>query len=73
MYEIEKNIPVPASLTRGRPARYPWSGMEIGDSFFVSGKSVRSFESCVRQASMRTGRTFRPRDVEGGVRVWRIA
>lgn len=34
-YEIESNVPMPASR-RGRTPKYPFANMQIGDSFFVA-------------------------------------
>ena len=33
--KVDKDVPVPAYTRVGRPSRYPWSEMEVGDSFFV--------------------------------------
>jgi len=71
MIEIEKGIPIPND-GRGRPSRYPWTTMDVGDSFFIPGKTAHDFSGIASGAGFRTGRKFTTRTVEGGVRVWRI-
>lgn len=62
--EIEKNIPIPTASPK-----YPFSKMDVGDSFLTTEKSVRS--SCVIY-SKKTGVKFSCYVVDGGVRVWRV-
>lgn len=68
--KIDKGIPLPP---RGGRQRYPWQEMEVGDSFFVEGASVRSLSAAAAQVGRRSGRKFSLRTVEGGVRCWRVA
>lgn len=71
-FEIEKGHVVPASLSGlGRRERYPWSKMEVGDSFFVEDGEVRKIAGAACHAGRRAGKRFVARSVEGGVRVWR--
>jgi len=82
MFEVENGIEIPAPKRgRGRPPKYPWAEMEIGDSFFVEAQEGRSIENQQRSLSAsgrsygvrkHVGMKFRTRTVEGGVRVWRI-
>lgn len=58
----------------GRPAKYPWRQMQVGDSFFVAGRTSR----CIcKDASAYRPMRFRTKTVivngERGVRVWRTA
>ena len=72
MFKIEKKLPIPKANHTGAK-KYPWREMAVGDSFFVP--------TPVKTATMRgqasmwgiklKGR-FTVRDVEGGVRVWRV-
>ena len=69
MYEIEKGIPLAKIVRHGKPSKYPWRTMEVGDSFFTP-KIGNGLTSAV---SKITGRKFSRRTVDGGVRIWRIA
>jgi hypothetical protein len=82
---IDKNIPAPAG-TRGRPARYPFADMEVGDSFAVplagetwgkgtSDKAVSRLSNASNSFGKRNNWKFvtRSRKAEGVVRCWRIA
>ena len=70
MIEIEKNVPIPPN----RSARkYPIYDLEIGDSFFVEGRTGPSMSYFIAQAKKKTGHSFTTRICEGGVRVWRTA
>ncbi len=69
--EIEKDIPLTTNPTQSPTALYPWRQMEVGDSFFVAGKTQANFGSHVFQSGKRLGKKFAVRTVEGGVRVWR--
>ena len=40
MYEIEKGIERPEIARPDRVTKYPWSMLEIGDSFFVPNKKL---------------------------------
>ena len=68
---IEKNIPLPPR--QNRASTYPFDDLEVGDSFFIEGKSAKSFGSTVQAAAKRTGAKFTTRAFDDGVRVWRIA
>lgn len=75
MIAIEKNIPAPTSHP-GRPAKYPWHDMEVGDSFFLpnAGRTEQQRLSTRATAfARRRGFKFATRRMDGGVRVWRLA
>lgn len=72
MVTIERGVPVPQMRT-GRPAKYPWDKMGVGDSFSVSGKTLNGIRSTARYHANRLGREFRVATDGSGVRVWRTA
>lgn len=67
---IEKGIPAPAA--RGK---YPFAQMEVGDSFFVPGKTSRNFPLGPYNARLGFGFRARTVTVDGvtGVRIWRVS
>src|SRR5690348_6849088 len=68
-YVIEKNIPMPKNGA-GANQLYPFSDMEIGDSFSVE---KESFKKACQSASMfgaKHGKKFSGRQSE--LRIWRI-
>ena len=70
-YKIEKGFPVPD--TRGM-RKYPWRKLEVGDSFFVAGGTTALVSPSASGFSKRNpGLQFTCMQVEGGVRVWRVA
>ena len=77
MFEIRKNVPVPASTREGfrKPSKYPFTSMEVGDMFFVPG-AKKSFSSLVSANSKRLGRKFTVRSVTNGevagMGCWRV-
>lgn len=72
MYKIEKHVPAPEDL--GGMKKYPFDDMEIGDSFFVPNGKVRNIKQQVQYYQNKTEKRkrFAVREVEGGVRVWRV-
>ena len=71
MYPIDDNIPLPAPL-RGAPQKYPYTKLEVGQSYFVPNVAQKKAGSGYVQFAKRTGRKFVSRIVDGGVRVWRV-
>jgi hypothetical protein len=67
--EIEKNIPAPTSLHPRQ--KYPFHEMDIGDSFWVASKSVRSAISSFVKHN-KSDKVFVTRTERDGTRVWRI-
>ena len=69
---VEKFIPMPEEENRGRPAKYPFSQMEVGDSVFASGESTtgRTYIAACAFGKYR-GWKFSGKSVPGGVRIWR--
>jgi len=73
--KIDSDIPLEANYNNGRPEKYPWRKMEIGESFFVLPDMMTPKRASTHawEASLRTGRKFACRRQEGGVRIWRIS
>jgi hypothetical protein len=68
--KICKNIQLPAK--RGITI-YPFSDLEVGDSFFVEKRTPANFGTSRILAQKRTGFKFISRSEKNGVRVWRAA
>lgn len=68
-FKIDKNIPMP---TR-RYSKYPFNEMEVGDSFFVEGKSNALLSIAKYFAkSQKLDWKFTVRKEVNGTRIWRI-
>lgn len=76
MIEVQSGVPIPAKKG-GRPPRYPWRDLAVGDSFFIPAALRPVVASASRNNARRNGGRFRVLTmVENGikgVRVWRIA
>lgn len=83
MYQIEKNIPI-VNNGAGRPRKYPFNEMGVGDSFFVplNGQDnlkhlQKSLSASVRSYGVKRKMCFITRicvhQETDGVRVWRIS
>lgn len=72
--EIKKNIPIPKgrSGSHGRPTKYPFGKMDIGDSFFIPKDSAGSASQCASIYKKKHGGNFTRRQVVGGFRIWRV-
>ena len=74
---IDKNVKMELESRSGRPLKYPFSGMEVGDSFIAADKYTLSISVSVsnsgRQWAKRSGNDwkFATRKVDDGIRVWR--
>lgn len=76
-FKIEKGVPIPArKFGSGRTPKYPWRAMEVGDSFFVQSDNPKQTQQAITSTACNRrshyGSRFTVRQVEGGVRVWRI-
>lgn len=70
MVKIDKHIPFPEK--RDRPTEYPWSDMQVGDSF-AHLKYISNAQADASYYSNKLGKVFKARrDPRGIVRVWRI-
>lgn len=72
MVEVEVGVPI-APKGPGRPTKYPWRKMEVGDSFFAEGASVKNFHAAAWRWGKALGRKFLLRQHRNGVRVHRVA
>jgi len=70
-YKIEKSIPVPEVSGAGRPAKYPFSSMSVGDSIFIAGKRPSEI-SAHHVWGRRNNIKFMGRAEKDGMRVWRV-
>jgi hypothetical protein len=70
--EIETGIPLPLGRKYGPVSKYPWAQLEVGESFFVADPPSH-FATMVSHASRIHSRKFIQRQVDGGIRVWRVA
>lgn len=83
--KIEKGIPIPPPSNGGRAPKYPFEGMEIGDSFTIPLTGImhekggdmafnRVKGAAVRWMNKHGGEyRVRTRREEGVVRCWRVA
>jgi hypothetical protein len=69
---IANGRPIPRGP--GRPAKYPWKHIEVGESFFVPGRTAHDMHSCAHyQKPLKFRcRTITRKDVVG-VKVTRVA
>lgn len=73
---VEKNIDMP--VMRVTASKYPYDGMEVGDSFIVKSERASMINTMCglnKKKGLELGMKFIARRVleEGGVRVWRIS
>lgn len=76
MFKIETNVPMPVGSTSSHARKYPFGEMKVGDSLMVpcSQERRQKTQNSVIGSAMR----FKPmkfitRQIEDGVRIWRIA
>lgn len=73
-FTVEDGVPIPDKRQPGRPSKYPFDTMEIGQSFFAPGIKVRKVGNAARHYRPKR---FRCRTVvENGIRgtrCWRVA
>lgn len=70
-FPVERGIPLP-KRTGGRPQKYPWNEMQVGDSFFVPDGKIKMLSAATNFRTQISGHRYTLRSVEGGVRVWRV-
>jgi hypothetical protein len=77
MISTESGIPLKRPANHGQ-SKYPLNTMEVNDSFLVRvchPTNRKKFQSAVLRAAWNireTGKRFTSRQVENGVRVWRV-
>lgn len=73
MYRIESNVPVPSnSGNRGRPSKYPFGEMAVGDSFAANLEEKDKIQCAASMYGRRKGMKFSTHKVGNSVRCWRI-
>lgn len=77
-FKIETGVPMPSQSHR-RVRGYPFADMGVGDSFFVAaegGETLKVVQSRLSAAlarqCRRNGWKYVTRQVDGGVRGWRV-
>lgn len=70
-YPIEDGVLLPEKAP-GRPAKYPFAALRVGQSFFVAGGTQPVMACRASTFGKHHGGKFVTRKVEGGVRVWRV-
>lgn len=72
MFNIEDGIDQPDARNLGKPQKYPWDKMEVGNSFVGDAKArsaMTSFNNYVED-----GRKFSSLKIKAGeYRIWRIS
>lgn len=82
-FKIDKDVPMPVMVDHpGRPHKYPFAKMEVGDSFAVllnetttsKGKYnlAHSLGSCARRYAKMHGGVFTVRTDDSEIRCWKI-
>jgi hypothetical protein len=69
--KIDKGVPIPAP-NFGPISKYPFTELEVGDSFFVKEKQTVMASACAGHGK-RHNKKFTTRSENGGTRVWRVA
>lgn len=72
-FKIEKGIPVPAR--RPGNSKYPFSSMEVGDSWLMTNTASRAGarSTAANIAKAKGGWKFVSRKEKDGVRFWRVS
>jgi len=78
MTKIEKRIPIPSIKSGTQKVKYPWGGMDVGDSFLIKATDKLKMQANIMQSANRYKKDFPhfkivTRSIKNGVRVWRIA
>lgn len=73
MFTIEKGVPFKDGRADGRPTKYPWAEMEVGDSFVVYDASRNAMSATGRYHTRKTGKVYRASTEDDHVRVWRVS
>jgi hypothetical protein len=72
MAKIDKNISMPETHS-GRPAKYPWLTLEVGESFVLPAPSISNARAhCTAANDRYAPKQFAARIYKGEFRVWRI-
>ncbi len=71
MLKVESGIPLPKRPAKG-PTKYPWTALEVGQSFLIPGGTLANLRSSCTQAGKRYKMKFVARQVANNVRIWRV-
>jgi hypothetical protein len=72
--KADSRHPMPDGIGVGRPAKYPWATMKVGDSFlFPTNLKSQSCYNIAKYGGLRNGVKFSVRKTDEGYRCWRIA
>ncbi len=69
MYEISKNVPIPAEKVKHN---YPHEALQVGESCFVPGGNMNVLCNYNRIRGKKLDRGFVCRKEGDGIRVWRV-
>lgn len=78
---IDSNVKIPKRaaprLRQGRPEKYPWSRLQIGDSFFIGGRNaamaaLSAAYACNRRRKIKLVTRGVTENGIRGVRIWRV-
>jgi len=69
--KVDKHIPIPSGVWKGRPRKYPFNKMEVGDSFFTKNPRA-NVAAAARMHGRRHGVKFASKVTKKGCRIWRI-
>lgn len=72
MFKLTSSVPVPA-VAKGRPCKYPFNTMKVGQSFLAPRYLQRSLRVLVSYHKRRGRGEFTCRTTPEGIRVWRTA
>jgi hypothetical protein len=76
MFKLEDGVPLPAHTRRGhgRPAKYPFLEMGVGQSFLAPKEDAERVGAAAKIWKRRhAGWDYVTRTDESGIRVWRTA
>ncbi|TFH41405.1 MAG: hypothetical protein E4H01_15040 [Lysobacterales bacterium] len=68
MIKIDKNIPMPPKERTGRPSKFPFPDLELGDSFLLEFRE----RTLKYYWERKLARKFELRKTPEGLRVWRV-
>ena len=71
--QVRKGVPLPPQLKRGKPARWPFAEMGIGDSFAFPASDVKSVRAALRRHCKVHGGSYAVRQCAAGCGCWRLA
>lgn len=75
MFKIDKNIPLPTGVNGGKESKYPFTQMEVGDSFLAPEEQRNAVRSMATYHTRKNKMRFVVRKDEkeaNHVRVWRV-